>query len=697
MDPAVETMSDNRLHPRENISLDISEGDVEQSDTVELVDLPTETERVGTNLDTYLGPPECTSPTLPSNLNVEFPRSLLFAIDTLRDRFKGANVRAASQRLVERYLVERGSCSQINPDIVRDFRLRLFNVDSDRLESLLTSEESLNANVHDNIACAVDAIIYDGKMTGTFTPSERERIRNWFPIIKQIGDESVEGFALRTSFTPDTNLFVMKAPRNPKNDELVHEALIGFYAMNKLRHVLPNYMYVYGYVKCSPPAFDRREVVTWCSSTSPAVSYLITENIRDSVPIGEFLTDPSTTAPDVMAVFYESINALNLAYKIYGYTHFDLHYNNVLVRKYSTLVAVPFFGVSNTVVGYVVSRYVPYIIDYGYSRITVGGIGFGKIGLESVGIEGARAFPMYDVYKIIGFLGERLYTGRRTEHYAEIANILERLFSFFREGTLRARVTRRLTARRDWYGASESYRNITHDDYITWLQNKSGLINPVHTDTRRMVAAGVYPAPINTGLDTCRFYDLIASKQGPKNSLEYCEVVAALNDDIVLTPDIKQNAIAWLNSRFDADQYFTTTISDIEVSAQEVEMLRRRDDLGNGDTIPQITTGLLTPSFVTTYRNRILNLLRIKDIVAEVISYIKASVCSLASQGTYRLHADRIEALNSRSIEWTVFISRQRKILRQNLESMRSMNWGIVDSRVRSFWMQEHEPLILAV
>lgn len=68
----------------------------------------------------------------------------------------------------------------------------------------------------------MDAIIYDGKLPGTLAPSQRERIRNWFPPIKQIGQEYIEGYTLKTSFTTTTNMFVMKAPRNPKNDELVH-------------------------------------------------------------------------------------------------------------------------------------------------------------------------------------------------------------------------------------------------------------------------------------------------------------------------------------------------------------------------------------------------------------------------------------------------------------------------------------------
>lgn len=152
-------------------------------------------------------------------------------------------------------------------------------------------------------------------------------------------------------------------------------------------------MYVYGYVKCSPPAIENKEVATWCSSNIPAVSYLIAENIRDVVSMGEFITDPATTPLDVIVVFYQLMNALNLAYKTYGYTHYDLHHGTIMVRKYPKVIAIPYFGTDNKIIGYLAPQYVPYIIDYGFSRVTVAGVGFGKIG-----IEGEIEFPMYDTY-----------------------------------------------------------------------------------------------------------------------------------------------------------------------------------------------------------------------------------------------------------------------------------------------------------
>lgn len=68
-------------------------------------------------------------------------------------------------------------------------------------------------------------------------------------------------------------------------------------------------------INVSPTAIENKEVATRCSSNNPAVSYLIAENIRDVVSISELITNPSTTPLDAIVVFYQHMNALNLAYK----------------------------------------------------------------------------------------------------------------------------------------------------------------------------------------------------------------------------------------------------------------------------------------------------------------------------------------------------------------------------------------------
>lgn len=641
----------------------------------------------------------CDSPALPSNVNVTFPNQLLTNISSFQNLSNTKKTRRENKKIVEEYLVKQGKCSSLNPDIVQDFKLRIFRINSHSLDDILSTEKALNANIHDDLACAVDAIIYDNNPSGGTGILQRERVRNWFTSLKQIGPETVEGYALRASFDKDTDLFVIKAPRDPTKDELVHEAMVGFYAMNKLRHILPNYMYVYGYVKCSPPAINNREVISWCSSGTPAMSYLIVENIRDAVSIGDFIINPETTPLDVLVVIYQVINALNLAYKTYGYTHYDLHHGNIMVRKYKKMVAIPYFGTSDQVIGYLVSRYVPYIIDYGYSRITVGGVGFGIIGLESAGIESRRAFPMYDIYKLISFLTEKVSTNKPTAYFTDILALLDKFFSFFNEGSVIERVRKRLTYGNDWYGAKEVYRKVTHDDYISWLENNSAINIPVHVNISNLTKKGIYTAPINTNLDTCMFYEMISSDNGPRNSLEYCEARDAIGVDKSLSPELKQEALDWLNNNFDAESYFLGSYDYMVSKLRETMTIKQNYNLNQGNIIYNISKVINLVDQTNNYKKRIISLIKIKDIVSEVISYIKSNICSLISQGTYKQHSDKIRLLNNTATNLVEFINKQRAILEENLNFAKTINWNLITNNKAdlSFWNSEHEKLIISM
>lgn len=710
--PITNIQSERIAHPRNGLSLSVAGGNIGGSpmsdytpDTDIVLEDIEDIEPVG-RIETAAIPPRtaCGVPFLPSNKNIKFVGDLEAAVKIFTNPSKDVRARISSQRLAERVLIEKGRCSNINPAIVNDSRLHIFSVDDGKLETLLGSPNGLNASIHDNISCTLDAIIYEGKEPGLYSPLMRERIRNWFPHLKQIGPESVEGYALASSFSQDSNLFVIKAPRNPKNDELVHEAVVGFYALNKLRHVLPNYMYVYGYTKCSPPALKNKEAITWCSSSNPAVSYLITENIRDSVSIGDFVVDSKITPNDFLAVFLQLINALNLAYKHYGYTHYDLHRGNVMIRKYKNIVAIPYFGTSGNIQGYIASRYVPYIIDYGYSCVNIGGVGFGKIGLENYGVT-SQPFPMFDTYKIIGFLAEEAY---RSSHIAVpgsnngiVVQILDRLFSFFNEGSVRARVLARLNNDDDYYNYNRLYQSVTHDDYLKWLETTSGITLPIHRDLAPLISRGVFAAPIATSLDTCRFYSLVASESGPETALEYCEVVSAIKADSVMSMTHKDNFLSWLTLHFDAEEYFNKTLPSINEDITDANELKAGNIVTGKNIVPKLsgTPNTATTQFITMYKSHIFALLRIKDIASNLVSYIRAAICSLATQNKISQHKSTLERLDIIATDMVNFVNNNRQILKTNVQYANSLNWDSLtsDTNVINFWNVEHETLVLAV
>ena len=194
---------------------------------------------------------------------------------------------------------------------------------------------------------------------------------------------------------------------------------------------------------------------------------------------------------------------------------------------------------------------------------------------------------------------------------------------------------------------------------------------------------------------------MVSSDHGPETSLEFCEVVGAINSDSILSPESKQQALMWLNDNFDAETNFTDTVGSIDNKVREAAFIRSSRDIGNGDIIRDISkmSSKNNVDIMELYRAHIMDLLKIKDIISDSTSYLKASICALLTQGKYSNHKDRIDRLNRIVDEWSRFLLNQRKILEKNLSYAKTVNWPSLTSNksVINFWTQEHEILILAV
>jgi len=639
----------------------------------------------------------------PVNSTFNFPKDIKQSLDEYLDTTRSKTSRSLNRKKVEEYLVEQASCSKINPKVFSSYSTRLSSLANEdkSLIDILSTEESLQQKIHGNISCVISAITEESESEWD-APVKKEKIHNWLRGLKQIGQKSIEGYALQASFTENNDLFVIKSPRNPRHDELVHEAVVGMYTMNKLRTKLPNFMYVYGYTKCSPPVVKNKQVLTWCASSNPEMSYLITEKIRDSVPIGNWIVNPEVSILDFIAVFYQIVNALNFAYKHSGYTHYDLHSGNVMVRKFDKMVSVPYYGTSSKIVGYITTQYIPYIIDYGYSRVVIGGYPFYKLGLESAGTN-EKAFPMHDIYKLICFLGEDIYSKPTIDKNKE--KVLENLYFFFGEAILlRDRVALRFkaAAKSDYYSANENYRDIPHDKFINWLESSSGIPNIVWPKEKLsyLLKNGHITAPVGTSMDTCEFYAKVASKNRFRNSLEFCEVINAINNDETLSNNQKEESLDWVNKQFDSEKYFKETLPSVKLQFSGVSTITTKNNLNVN--IRELVPGdilLISPAFIDNYQKKIYALFQIKEAINNISTYIRMNKCSLLYQNKYLLYRDQIHKLTQDLVPVSQMYMKQKAILNKNVAFVKKIDWKnvVIDTKSFNFWTKEHENLVLSV
>lgn len=305
---------------------------------------------------------------------------------------------------------------------------------------------SFDRNVMEAFRCMINIIIDIENGDGE---SERSRINKFISNLQQFGADSVYGFpmkgSLRTTATSHEikgDIIVVKCPREPSNStELIHELCVGLAGLNSLRGrakngdaAVPFFSYVLDAYYCSPPVISpNKNVEEWCVSGDNPVGYVIYEMINDAIPFIELIKDQTDKAiNDTMLLLIQTAVGMKYASDTLGYTHNDLHSNNILARlvsKSDMLIELPYNGMN---IKFLSSKRIPAIIDYGMSRITApDGTVLGKLDKSGAYIHAIcsdnQVNAIADLHKLICFL---LLDAVKTqkEHYVVILSLFLEYF-----------------------------------------------------------------------------------------------------------------------------------------------------------------------------------------------------------------------------------------------------------------------------
>ena len=293
-----------------------------------------------------------------------------------------------------------------------------------------------NSNVMEEAMCLADSIVYSQAIeVGAI--SSNERIRRWLDRMTQIGEASVEGFALETDFNKTEDVFVVKVPRDPENKDLLHEYFVGL-QLNTLRKKIPNFAYIMGGFKCSPPVIDdiRKDAVMWCSNSNVNVHYILYENISPAVTMTKYIA--TCTFQQWLDKYLQVLYSLHLAHQEMDFTHYDLHPSNVLIREInpddfsdsnvstSDLYSIP-YQTERGGIEYINTDGVATIIDYGNSHVVYKNKHYGKYRLLPWGVNPQNSSILHDAYKLLMFSMLQMTATGNTECLNGAINI----FKFF--------------------------------------------------------------------------------------------------------------------------------------------------------------------------------------------------------------------------------------------------------------------------
>lgn len=314
-----------------------------------------------------------------------------------------------------------------NPVTTEKIRERLSGLDGDKLKDNLDNN-FYNSAVMEAVACTIDSIIY-------LPPNEigslyhNDLIRTHITNLRVIGSESVAGYTMLADFNKIKNMFIEKVSRDSNNDNLLHELIVGLYGTNKTRNYIPNFAYVYGGFKCAPPVIDTitKKVTSWCLDNENAVNYVLYENIAPAISMKEYIE--SCSPAEFLNIYMQVLYSLKLAHKLFDFTHYDLHTENVLIRAYKIHNQNRLFQIqyeTENGMEYITTNKIATIIDFGYNHIQHDGQHFGQYGLIPYFTYPDRSWIIHDAYKFLLFCMADSYNVNRG-----VFNEAVKIFSYF--------------------------------------------------------------------------------------------------------------------------------------------------------------------------------------------------------------------------------------------------------------------------
>ena len=297
----------------------------------------------------------------------------------------------------------------------------------------LSNNESFQPFVQDAFQCFSESMF--GWDASQFPTYEVAKVyEKWLVSSGRLGGNSVEGSVYKFKFK-NNPLFAIKISNDPDSNVLSgmpHEAIIGLYALNPLKAIIPNFMHIYSSFTCSPPVMegvpvltekggDRRPIFSLCPADKAyASTHMVVENIPNAVTMNSWIQSrPDMSPAEFLQVFLQVISAINVAALYCDFTHYDLHTENVLVQSISDPAkdyVVPFYeGVPSYVgdkygkVRYIRTKHVARIIDYGRCYAYIGAK-FGSVayrGQEQSFTFTGNSYPARDSYTFLAWC----YTG----------------------------------------------------------------------------------------------------------------------------------------------------------------------------------------------------------------------------------------------------------------------------------------------
>ena len=251
-----------------------------------------------------------------------------------------------------------------------------------------------NGAAMDGVVCMFDNLFSFNfnkkKKNGLYKLSSN--LTKWIKKYSKLNSDSTSGYIYVTDIFTDIEVIIKIPKYNRDDNNIIREYFIGISEINKLRYIIPTFVYTFGAFLC--PA--NNGVI--CKSGSDTRPFVIFEKIPGN-NMEEMLKTNSLTFTEFLGMFLQVLLGLEVAQRNISFCHYDFHSANLMCRtidkiyKYSVALDNNLYNIS-------ASKYLPVIIDFGLSSVKsddmiVGSYDFKKHGMLNY------MLPGVDMYKFL--------------------------------------------------------------------------------------------------------------------------------------------------------------------------------------------------------------------------------------------------------------------------------------------------------
>ena len=352
-------------------------------------------------------------------------------------------------------------CENIKPDILKNVdETKYINYISKNIIKNILEKKFYNPVEMKKIISILCGIINNSKAYKKNGIEFLKKNMKWMRKFDLLSNNSVQGDVYKTKIL-DFKVIL----KTPKKDymilDVIEEYYKGMYFYNNIRFKIPTMLYTLGIFNCNLSKTKK------CNELSNNNKLFVMYEEIVGKTMESYIID-NISFDEWLKLFFQILLTLEVAQRECNFTHYDLHNNNIMIRKVNMKYDV---NIDNKIYS-INTKILPVIIDYGHSSLkTPDNVVIGQFGFESYGI-----FPFMvqgrDMYHILTFCAMSFIERTKKE-----TKILE-LYEFFGQNDPYKIIKKKeggvLKARKEYIGrfSSSECANYTPKMFMTWILNK---------------------------------------------------------------------------------------------------------------------------------------------------------------------------------------------------------------------------------